>query len=75
VAVLGSFVRWSSACRFEGAADVRPYGAQQQAWQCPVVVHFHSVKDGAAVPGMAPWWRGWLHKADGDGGDAPDVMA
>jgi hypothetical protein len=27
------------------------------------------------VPGMAPWWRGWPHRADGDGGDAPDVMA
>jgi hypothetical protein len=27
------------------------------------------------VPGMAPWWRGWPHRADGDGGDAPDVTA
>jgi hypothetical protein len=27
------------------------------------------------VPRMAPWWRGWPHRADGDGGDAPDVMA
>jgi hypothetical protein len=36
-------------------------------------VRFHSVGDGAAVPGMAPWWQGWPHRADGDGGDTPDV--
>jgi hypothetical protein len=23
------------------------------------------------VPGMASWWRGWPHRANGDGGDAP----
>jgi hypothetical protein len=30
------------------------------------------------MPGMASWWRGWPHRADGDGGDAPhwsDVTA
>jgi hypothetical protein len=37
----------------------------------------HSVGDGAAVPGMAPRWRGRSHRIDGDG-DAPhwsDVTA
>jgi hypothetical protein len=45
--------------------------------RCPVPVRFHSVKDGAAVPGMVLQWQGWPHRVDGDGDDRfrrPDAM-
>jgi hypothetical protein len=58
-----------------GGTDERPYEAQQRAWRCPVTTRFHSVEDDVAVPEMASWWWGWPHRANGDGGDAPDVAA
>jgi hypothetical protein len=67
-----------SAWGFEGAVDMRSYKAQWLEWQCPVAACSHSVGYGGAVAGMASRWRGWSHKADGDGGDRfhwPDVTA
>jgi hypothetical protein len=44
----------------------------------PVTARSHNVGDVGAVAGMALRWRGWSHRADGDGGDRPhwlDVTA
>jgi hypothetical protein len=57
---------------------MRSYKARWLAWRCPFVACFHSVGYGDAVAGMASWWWGWSHRADGDGGDRshwPGVMA
>jgi hypothetical protein len=45
--------------------------AQWRAWRLLVVLGFHNVEDGAAVPDTVAWHRGWPHRADGDRGDAP----
>jgi hypothetical protein len=70
---------WSSCARqLEGQADGRPAVAQRRAWRRLVVLDSNSARDGAAVPGMVAWQRGWPHRVDGDGGDAPhrfDVTA
>jgi hypothetical protein len=58
---------WSSCVRhLEGRADGRPAVAQRRAWRRLVAPYSHSVGVDAAVPGMASWWRGWPHRADGD---------
>jgi hypothetical protein len=56
----------------------RPYADSRvrlmEAWR----PHRGRRGDGAAVPGMAAQWWGWLHKAEGDRGDAfrwPDFTA
>jgi hypothetical protein len=57
---------------------MRPYEAQWLVWRCPVAAHFHSLRDGDTVAGMALQWRGWSHRVDSDGGDRshrPDVTA
>jgi hypothetical protein len=69
VAAWRSPVQGPSAWGLEGAVDVGPYEAQWPAWRCPVAACFHSVTDGDAVAAMASRWRGWSHRADGDGGD------
>jgi hypothetical protein len=69
-------VRPPPAGRFEGAVNRGPYEAQWQAWRRPVPVHFNSVGDVVAVPGVTLQWRGWPHRADSDGEDRshrPDV--
>jgi hypothetical protein len=51
-------VRLLPADRLEGAVNKGPYGAQCQAWRCPVPVHPNSAGGLVAVPKMALQWRG-----------------
>jgi hypothetical protein len=70
--VVWELLLWPSFVRqLEGQADGRLAVAHWQAWRCLVFLDSHSVGDAAAVPGMVAWHRGWPHRADGDGGDAP----
>jgi hypothetical protein len=63
---------WSSCIRqLEGWADGELEVAQQRVWRRLVVLGSNSAGDGAAVLGMAVHHWGWLHRADGDRGDAP----
>jgi hypothetical protein len=56
--------------QLEDWADGGMEVAQRQAWRCLVVLGSHSAQ-------MVAQQRGWLHRADGDGGDAlhwSDIM-
>jgi hypothetical protein len=71
-------VRPPSAGRLEGGVNGRPYEVQWRAWRRPVPVRLNSVGDVATVPSVMLQWRGWPHRADGDGVDRsrwPDVTA
>jgi hypothetical protein len=64
-------VQSSSADGLEGAVDGGPYEVQRQTWRCPVPARFNSAGIVAAVRGVALQGRGWPHRVDSDGDDAP----
>jgi hypothetical protein len=60
-------VRPPSPGRLEGGINGRSYKVQWRAWCCPVLVRFNSVRDVATVSGVMLQWRGWPHRANGEG--------
>jgi hypothetical protein len=57
--------------RARGSVDKGPYEVQRQTWWCPVPTRFNSAGVVAAVHGVALQGRGWPHRVDSDGDDAP----
>jgi hypothetical protein len=60
VAAWESYIHLPPACRFEGAVNGTPYGAQRWAWRCLSTPYFLkcrgwrcSARDGAVMVGVA----------------------